>query len=203
MSGMDALRKNWVPLVIALAVIAVVAVLLFWPGKSKLDFKMQNLDGETVTLGNTSGKARLVYFYFGHCPDVCLGTNYLLSQVQEGLKEAGVFGNKTLLLSITFDPERDTTEYLKEYSSRMEADSSGWYFLRDDDVEKSRKLAEAYGVSIIPDGDNFIHANLFTLLDGKGKVQKVYSPNEVLVINPDKREEFIEQIVQDMVSLVK
>jgi len=58
-------------------------------------------------------------------------------------------------------------------------------------------------VSIIPDGDNFIHANLFTLLDGKGKVQKVYSPNEVLVINPDKREEFIEQIVQDMVSLVK
>lgn len=196
--------KKWIPLAVAVVVVGVIGFFLLGPmGKSDLDFKMQKLDGETVTLKNTSGKARLVYFYFGHCPDVCGPTNFMLYEVQEGLKEAGVFGDKALIMSITFDPERDTVEYLTEYSNNMKADSNGWYFLRNDDVEYSRAVAEAYGISVIPNGDDFIHGNMFTLLDGKGKVHKTYSPNIVITVDPDKREDFLNEIVQDMVSLVK
>jgi len=201
---MEVLRKNWFPLAATVVIIAIIAFLLLsrMDKGSDLDFSLQNLSGETISLDNTKGKARLIYFYFAHCPDVCLPTNHLLYQVQEGLKEKGVFGEDALIMSITFDPVRDTVEYLKEYSNTMQADPSGWHFLRDDDVEAVRALAEAYGVTVIPDGDdNFIHANLYTLLDGKGEVYKTYSPNEVIVFDPSKREAFLDEIVQDMAAL--
>lgn len=206
---MNTTVKRWIPLVAAVVIIAVIAIFLIVRMNDDSDlptapaFSLQNTEGETVSLDNTSGKARLVYFYFAHCPDVCLPTNHLLSTVQDGLKEAGVFGDKAQLMSITFDPERDTTEYLQQYMAGMDADPTGWHFLRDDDVEAIRSLAEEYKVTVIPDGDSFIHANIYTLIDGKGKIVKQYYPNEVIVINPEKTQEFLDGIIADMVALAK
>lgn len=207
---MNTTVKRWIPLIAAVVIVAVIAVILIVNMNRDSDlpsapaFSLQNTLGETISLENTSGKARLVYFYFAHCPDVCLPTNHMLATVQEGLKEAGVFGDKAQIMSITFDPERDTTEYLQQYMAGMEADSAGWHFLRDDDVEASRALAEEYQVTVIPDGDdNFIHANIYTLVDGKGKIVKQYYPNEVIVVNPEKTQEFLDGIIEDMVKLAK
>lgn len=209
--------KVWLPLAIAVVVVAIIAVFLFSRMNSGSNlpvgdpvpaFSLQNLDGETVSLENTAGKARLIYFYFGHCPTVCFPTNHLLSQVQEGLKEKGVFGDKAQIISITFDPERDTVDFLREYSAGMNADYSGWHFLRDDDVEASRELAESYIGPITPveeDGEviDIYHANIFFLVDGEGRERKQYSPNRVVVIDQSKTQEFIDEIVQDMVSLAR
>ncbi len=212
---MDVIRKNWLPLVIAVVVVAIIAlVLLFMTNRDSglpvvgdaPSFTLYNTEGEEVSLDNTQGKVRLIYFFFAHCPDVCLPTNHMLSSVQDGLKEAGVFGDEALILSVTFDPERDTAEYLREYMSTMNADTTGWHFLRDDDVEAVRDLALQYNVQVIPDTTqegNFIHANLYTLIDKEGRIRKTYSPNEVIIINPENTGEFIEQIVNDMVALTK
>lgn len=209
--------KVWLPLAVAVVIVAVIAIFLIGRmnsgsnlpvGEPAKPFSLQNLDGETISLDNTAGKARLIYFYFGHCPSVCFPTNHLLSQVQEGLKEKGVFGDKAQIMSITFDPERDTVEFLREYSSGMRADYSGWHFLRDDDVEALRSLAESYIGPITPveeDGEviDIYHANIFFLVDGEGRIRKEYSPNRVVVIDQSKTEEFIDEIVRDMVSLTR
>src|SRR5689334_3908488 len=57
-------------------------------------FSYQDIDGQTVSLDNTNGKVRLLYFFFANCPDVCPPTTFMLSQVQDQLKAKGLFGDK-------------------------------------------------------------------------------------------------------------
>ncbi|WP_159886318.1 SCO family protein [Paenibacillus puerhi] len=143
------------------------------------DFKLQNLDGKEVTLADTAGKAKLVYFFFSTCPDVCPPSTYTLSKIQNELIKEGVFGTKTALMSITFDPTKDTTERLKEFSSRYNPDYKNWYFLRGDEKE-TVELARKFGVLVEKDtkNDSWTHSNLFLLVDGKGDLRTYYSAHD-------------------------
>ncbi|HEY0829397.1 MAG TPA: SCO family protein, partial [Bacilli bacterium] len=151
--------------------------------------------GEEVTLKNTDGKVRLVYFFFASCPDVCLPTTHMISKVQEGLKEEGVLGSEARIISITFDPVIDTTENLKAFAALNKADTKSWDFLRGDE-EYSKELAEKYKVQVIKDKEgDFLHSNRIVLIDGKRNIRKAYSGNDLDL-------EY-ETILQDMVALSK
>lgn len=138
MNGLKQHKWSWLLLVVCMiaAVYLVYNALDF--GKEKLpvirevgDFTMENVDGATVSRDDTAGQVRLMYFYFTSCPDVCPVTTFLLSQIQDELKkEEGVFGEKVSFVSISFDPETDTREKIKEFGDRFYADYDGWYFLR-------------------------------------------------------------------------
>ncbi|MFD2505845.1 SCO family protein [Paenibacillus septentrionalis] len=39
-------------------------------------FALTDVDGNAVSLESTNGKARIVYFYFASCPDVCPPTTF-------------------------------------------------------------------------------------------------------------------------------
>jgi len=160
------------------------------------DFQFQNIDGANVTLNDTDGKVRLVYFYYATCPDVCQPTTYLLYQVQEELKRhKGVYADKASILSITFDPERDTTEKLKEFAKTYNADLSGWYFLRGEE-KYAIDVAYKYGVGVIkqPNGD-IAHTNVILLVDKENNIRKYYNANDLKL---DKM-----TIVKDMLALAK
>ena len=103
-------------------------------------YSMENVDGKTITSDDTKGKVKLMYFYFTS-PDVCPITTLVLSQIQEDLKKEGLFGKEVNFVSISFDPETDTKEKIKEFGDRFYADYSGWYFLRGDQ-EETRKLMQ-------------------------------------------------------------
>lgn len=157
------------------------------------DFELEHVDGSTVSIAGTNGTVRLVYFYFSNCPDVCPPTTQLLSGVQNLLKENGEFGEKARLMSITFDPDRDTRERLLEFSGYYNADHSGWYFLRGD-KQYTHDLAYEYGVMIQErDDGNFAHSNLIFLVDKDGNIRKYYPVD--LDLMP-------EHIYQDMRALM-
>ncbi|WP_438446438.1 SCO family protein [Gorillibacterium sp. sgz5001074] len=143
------------------------------------DFTLQNLDGKNVTLHDTDGKARLVYFYYASCPDVCPMTTYLLSQVQDKLKEKDAFGTKTAFYSITFDPVKDTTEALKEFAGRFHADLNGWYFLRGEEAY-SLELARKWEIGVAKQANGDIaHTNVVFLVDKKGQIRHYYNANDL------------------------
>jgi protein SCO1 len=163
--------------------------------KPAVDFSLQNVDGRNVTLKDTDGMARLVYFYYATCPDVCQPTTYLLSQVQDELKKKGSFGKNTAILSITFDPERDTTEKLKDFAKLYHADLNGWYFLRGDEKYSLDLTAKwEIGVQKQPNGD-IAHTNIIFLVDKKGQIRHYYNANQ---LDLDK-----DVIVRDMLALAK
>jgi protein SCO1/2 len=160
------------------------------------DFALESITGEEVTLAGTNGKVRAFYFYFSYCPDVCPPTTYLLSGVQDLLKEKGYFGKDANLISITIDPERDTAERIKEFADRYKADYSGWLFLRQDDEAATHELAKKFQVGVMKDNEgNFIHANVFVLVDREGNIREF--------INANDPELTPEQVADDMIALIK
>lgn len=142
--------------------------------KEARNFSMNDVHTEeTVSLKGTNGTVRLVYFYYSHCPDVCPPSTYALSLVQQQLKEEGLFGDQVKLISITFDPERDTQERLKTYSGNFQVDSAGWHFLRDEDVEATRAIAKDYGITVIDMGNgDLAHQNFYFLIDKEGNIRE-------------------------------
>lgn len=135
-------------------------------------FELTDLDEKKVTLESTNGKARIVYFYFANCPDVCPPTTFLLSEVQDQLRDEGKLGTKAELISVTFDPERDTPEVIREFAKRSYADPDGWQFLRGT-TENTIQLAKDFGVGVVknPDG-TFMHSNVITIVDKEGQIRK-------------------------------
>lgn len=113
-------KWTWLLLLLALIMAGYLAINSLNLGKEKLpvigevqDFSLENVNGDQVTLADTQGKARLVYFFFTQCPDVCPITKFLLSQTQKILVEDGSFGKDTEFVSISFDPKNDTGKLLR------------------------------------------------------------------------------------------
>lgn len=163
------------------------------------EFSFTDTDGNEVTLQNTNGKVRLLYFFFASCPDVCPPTTAILSQVQDELKEEGLFGDKVQMLSVSIDPTHDTTEVLKDYADTFDADLTGWKFLRGDEKETAA-IAEKFGVMVYKDDKgNFSHSNVVVLLDENGKIRDWISGMDY--IEADAGEEKLQP--SDMVAQVK
>lgn len=163
--------------------------------KKAPDFKMMNTKGEEIQLQDTTGKVRIVYFFFASCPDVCPITTNLLKQVQEQLRTDNLFGEKAMMYSISFDPLRDTQDKLGAYAAGFKADATGWQFLRGDE-KATQQLATSYGTSVIKDNEgNFIHSNRIYLIDKEGNMRQAYNAND--------EELTAESIVSDISKLNK
>jgi protein SCO1/2 len=163
------------------------------------EFAYSDIEGNEVTLSNTNGKARLLYFFFANCPDVCPPTTFVMSQVQDELIADGLFGDKVQFLSVTIDPTRDTPEVLKEYSERFEADPNGWKFLHGDE-QKTAELAREYQILVNKDKEgNFGHMNLIVLLDKDGNIREWISANDYIEMG-DGEEKLTSS---DMAKLIK
>jgi protein SCO1/2 len=147
--------------------------------KAAPEFQMENVDGSQVGLANLEGKTKLVYFFYSTCPDVCQPTTFTLSKVQDELVKKGVFGSKTAIVSISFDPTKDTQSQLNSFAKMYNADLKGWYFLRGDE-KKTIELAEKYGVMVVKDPQNgtFSHTNAILLVDGKNTIRSFYNGND-------------------------
>lgn len=205
---MAVVKKLWFPVSIVL-LCGVIVALIWKPWESAreplpllgaaADFELERTDGSTVSLADTAGKARLIYFFFSYCPDVCLPTTAILGKLQDELKSKGIFGDEAVIMSVTFDPERDTAERLIQYSDAYGADSAGWWFLRGDE-DYIRELAKSYKISVLKDPEgNFIHQNYYVLVDGNGELRQWYNMGVPEEITQEK----VEQIADDMESLIR
>lgn len=186
-------KWTWILLLIALVMAGYLAVTSFKFEKEELpvigevqDFSLENVNGDQVTLADTQGKARLVYFFFTKCPDVCPITTFLLSQTQELLVKEGSFGKDVEFVSISFDPENDTREAIRTFADRFHADYEGWYFLRGDQEEVRKLATHSFKVLIAGDNkDNFVHANRIGLVDRDNRLRALYDAGDAENITPE------------------
>ena len=81
------------------------------------DFQLTDHNGQQRRMGDFRGKAVVVFFGFTQCPDVCPTAMADLVQVKAAL---GSDGEKLQALFITLDPERDTPEVLKAYTTNFD-----------------------------------------------------------------------------------
>jgi protein SCO1/2 len=94
--------------------------------------------------------------------------------------------DKLRLLSISFDPKRDTPEKLKKYGfgylgENSKAKDSNTWQLAVGNEEKTKKIADFFGLFYKVDEKDetqFNHSLRTIVIDKNGKIQKVFLGNE-------------------------
>ena len=97
---------------------------LMWPDpKILLPFSTIDEDGQEFSLQNLKGKWSFLFFGYTNCPDICPITLNVLNQVHKELRIENTTDTQTIFVSV--DPERDSSEQLKQYVSYFNEDFIG------------------------------------------------------------------------------
>jgi len=102
-------------------------------------FSLINQDGFEVTDVDVIKEPSLIYFGYTFCPDICPLDTYRNVEAVRILERKGY---SITPIFITFDPQRDTTEVLKEFSNFMHPKMIGL----TGSVEQIRKITNKYRV---------------------------------------------------------
>nr|WP_246427441.1 SCO family protein [Paenibacillus phyllosphaerae] len=163
------------------------------------EFTLSDLDGNPVKLSDSNGKARVVYFYYANCPDVCPPTTFLMSELQNELKADGTFGKDVEFISITFDPVRDTPDAIRSFIDKIpnEIDQTGWKFLRGDDEQATAKLMTDFGMMVVKDPETglYSHSDLITFIDRDGNIRKYVRGSMDELVSADKLKEITDALI--------
>ena len=123
------------------------------------------------------GRPVLVEFFYTSCPTIC---GLLASQFQamsDSLAERSR-GREVVLLSVSFDLERDGVTELADYAARLGSDGRIWRIARVNAPDELRDLLDAFGVVVLPDGGGgFVHNAAIYLIDAQGRLAGVYDPD--------------------------
>ncbi|TKX73694.1 SCO family protein [Halorubrum sp. GN11_10-6_MGM] len=144
------------------------------------------ISGEEVSTAGFEGERAFLWTsFYTSCPDgVCPALILRLRRVQEVAAEEG-FGDEAAFLPLTFDPERDTAEVLREYAGRrgVDLDAGNWHFLRPESYEAGVELMDENFGLVIEKTDAegyenleyaFPHYGLILLVNKRGIVERAY-----------------------------
>lgn len=143
------------------------------------DFSLINQDNVRMNLKDYRGKVVLLTFGYTHCPDVC---SINLSRLKQVVKKLGKQGDQVQILFISFDPERDTPEHLKNYVAYFDPRFVGL----TGSVEELIKVTQQYGSAFFKQEVNsaagylFAHTDYIFLVDQEGHLRAFYKTDAPL-----------------------
>jgi protein SCO1 len=145
------------------------------------DFSLIDQNGRTVTLADFKGQVWVADFFFSHCKGACPMMAKNMAQMQQLLSGSGL-----RLVSITVDPERDTSERLAEYARLTGAKEESWLFLTGKKSEIIDLSVKGFRLSASPD-DPTTHSQRLILIDRDGHIRGYYSNDNKAEIELLKR----------------
>ncbi|MFV8440946.1 SCO family protein [Flavobacterium sp. LB2P44] len=133
-------------------------------------FELLNQDNKKVNNETYKGKVYVLEFFFATCPTICPKMNESLLVLEKTF-----FGNPNFeIVSITIDPEHDTSEVLKEHAKLLGVKSSNWNFLTGDKAyifNLANKGFNLYAGENKKVAGGFEHSGLFALIDKNGNIR--------------------------------
>jgi len=161
-------------------------------------FVLKDSTGRAVdTERVTAGKVAVVSFIYTACPERlgCPLASLALQDLQGRLKGEGLYRD-VVLLSISFDPGRDTPAQLAKYARVYGADPAFWRFMTAPSTRVLEGVLESYGQDRAPVYDprgrftgRYSHVLKVFLLDRDGYIRNIYSAGFLvpdLVVNDIK-----------------
>jgi protein SCO1 len=139
-------------------------------GQPVPDFTLTDQAGQPVRFSTISaGKVVALNFVYTRCalPQFCLRASNVFEVMQR--RFARQYGRDLVLLTVTFDPERDTPEVLATYAARFNADPKMWRFLtgKTGDV---RRVCTFFGVESYLDEGLVNHSLHTAVIDRRGRL---------------------------------
>lgn len=137
-------------------------------------FRLTDQAGQAVTNQTFAGRAYVTDFFFATCPGICPKLQSNLLKVYKGFPT----DSRISFLSITIDPEHDTTAVLKDYAERLGIhDAARWHFARLGDRAQSFELANHLLTGVVPDSlapGGLAHNGVLALVDDRGYIRGAY-----------------------------
>jgi len=156
-------------------------------GKEIPDFQLTNQDGKRISTKDFRGKVLAITFIYAQCPlpDYCIKMSMNFSDAANRIMSEPEARDKFRLLSISFDPERDTPEKLRSYGigylgKGAKPDFSVWQLAVGSDKEV-RAVADFFGLRYETDQNNktqINHSLRTAVISPDGKVTKIFAGNE-------------------------
>ncbi len=141
-------------------------------------FQFTNEQGEKLTAETFRGRPYVLTFIFTRCPipNFCPLMNRNFGELQSAIKGGSGALATTRLLSISFDPDFDTPEVLKQTSTHEGADPAVWNFATGEKPEIER-LTQGFSVLVQPEGGTISHGLATALVDGEGRIVEIWRGN--------------------------
>jgi len=146
-------------------------------GQPVPDFTLTDQSRTSVSLSQLRGKVVALNFIYTSCvlPQFCYRLANHFSVVQKRFERR--MGAELVLLTVTFDPARDTPERLAEYAGQWKADPSAWHFLTGS-VEEVRRVCRLFGVDAFVDEGLINHSTRTVVVDRRGVVAASIEGNQ-------------------------
>lgn len=146
-------------------------------GQPVPDFTLIDQARARVSLSQFRGKVVALNFIYTSCvlPQFCYRLASHFGVVQTRFTER--MGRDLVLLTVTFDPARDTPERLAEYSRQWNADPARWHFLTGDAADIHR-VCGLFGVDAFPDEGLISHSTRTVVIDRRGRLAATIEGNQ-------------------------
>jgi protein SCO1/2 len=138
-------------------------------GQGVPDFTLTDQRRRPTSLSQFRGHVVAINFIYTSCalPQFCfrMANNFgVLAK-----RFTGQMGRDLILLTVTFDPDRDHPERLAEYASQWKADHDVWHFLTGT-VPEVKRVCGLFGVDFFPDEGLMNHSSRTAIIDRQGKL---------------------------------
>ncbi len=139
-----------------------------------------------------SDRIVLLSFIYTSCsdPEGCPLASAVMLRIKQELDQDPSLNQQIRLLSLSFDPKRDTPTHLANYAKGFQTNGPGdWQFLTTQSNKQLDPILEAYQQSVLPDLDsngsssgNFSHILRVFLIDRQQRIRNIYSAS---FLNPE------------------
>ncbi len=129
--------------------------------------------GKRFDIADARGKTLVVSFFFTSCGSACPMQTSRLVKVERLLSDS--LRERSRFVSISIDPQHDSSMVLANYADVFRADTRHWRFAATRDTAALHRFATAMGAGIKA-GENGAadHAMAVTLIDAQGRVAQRY-----------------------------
>ena len=105
------------------------------------DFAFVSQDGDTIRRDSLEGKIWVANLFHGECTDACDIENAYIKQM---LKKDFPDDADVRFVSFSVNPNKDSVSVIKEYATKVEANSNRWWFLTGDATKMEKFLADEF-----------------------------------------------------------
>ena len=152
------------------------------------NFQLMDTDNQTFGLKNLEGKIWLADFVFTTCSGPCP----ILSANMRGLHQSFSADKRVAFVTISVNPEYDSSQILSAYAQRFSADTTQWHFLTGKREDIQHLAVDSFKVGSVD--QPIFHSSYFILVDAKGYIRGYYEGTDA---------ESIKKIQGDLQVLIK
>ena len=138
-------------------------------GQTVPNFTLTDQTHQQVSFSQFAGKVVALNFIYTSCalPNFCFRIANNFGVLQRRFKNR--LGSDLVLLTVTFDPQRDTPDVLAHYSRTWKPDPKDWHFLTGP-VPEVRRVTGMFGVDFFPEEGLMNHSLHTAVIGREGKL---------------------------------